>query len=73
MWKKEAIPMPGTSLMQHRVGAGLVWTAVVLLVGIAVLAAGYYMGSRVAFYIGAVVTLSGVLTGIRQVVLRDGP
>jgi hypothetical protein len=73
MWKKEAIPMPGTSLMQHRVGAGLIWTAAVLLVGIVVLAAGYYTGSRVAFYLGAVVTLAGVLSGIRLVVLRDEP
>lgn len=65
--------MAGSRLMQHRVGAGLVWTAVVLLLGIVILAAGHYADNRVAFYAGMLVTLAGVLTGIWQLLLSGKP
>jgi hypothetical protein len=45
----------------------------VLLVGIIVLAAGHFTGSRIAFYAGLLVTLAGVLTGIQRLVIHGGP
>jgi uncharacterized membrane protein HdeD (DUF308 family) len=54
-----------------RVGTGLIWISVVLLVGILVLAAGYFTGNRLAFYAGTLVTLAGVFTGIQRLFLRD--
>jgi hypothetical protein len=55
---------------RKRVDAGLILTAVVLLVGIVALAAGFYSGDRRAFYGGLTVTVGGVLNGIRRLVLR---
>ena len=51
----------------------MVSTAVVLLLGIVILAAGHYSDNRVAFYAGMLATLAGVLMGIQQLLLRGEP
>lgn len=69
MHEEEGVPMAGSRLAERRVGAALVWTTVVLLLGIVILAIGHYSDNRVAFYAGMFVTLAGVLTGIQQLLL----
>jgi hypothetical protein len=45
----------------------------VLLVGIVVLAAGLFSGDRRAFYAGLLITLSGVLDGVRRLTAPRTP
>lgn len=52
--------------MRSRIDKGSVAIAVVLLVGVVVLAAGHFLGNRIAFYAGAVIILAGVLTGMQR-------
>jgi hypothetical protein len=59
--------------MQNRVDRGLITVAVVLLVGVVVLAAARVSGNRVAFYAGMLVILIGVLTGIQRIIVHGGP
>jgi uncharacterized membrane protein HdeD (DUF308 family) len=58
--------------MQDRVDKGLISVAMVLLVGIVVLGVGHFMGNRIAFYVGVLVILMGVFTGIQLLVVRNG-
>jgi hypothetical protein len=44
--------------------------ASVLLLGVVILAAGYFTGNRISFYAGVLVTLAGVLTGIQRVIAQ---
>lgn len=44
--------------------------AVVLLLGIMVLAYGYFYESKIGLYVGLLVTAAGVLVGILQIILR---
>jgi uncharacterized membrane protein HdeD (DUF308 family) len=44
--------------------------ASVLLLGIVGLATGFFSGSKIAFYAGVLVTLTGVLTGIQRLVVH---
>jgi len=55
-----------------QVGASSVRIALVLLLGIIILGWGYSAGNRIGFYVGLLVTLAGVLTGIVRVVLPRG-
>ena len=59
--------------MRSRVDRGLITVALVLLVGIVVLAAARISGNRVAFYAGMLVILIGVLTGIQRLIVHGGP
>jgi hypothetical protein len=59
--------------MQSRVDRGWITVALVLLVGVVVLAAARISGNRVAFYAGMLVILIGVLTGIQRLIVRGGP
>lgn len=61
----------------HHVKTNLVpgWQIVIsliLLVGLVILGYGYYLENRVAFYLGLMVTVGGVLTGIIQLTQRGG-
>ena len=62
--------MEGSVRMHNWFDKGLIWIASVLLLGIVVLAVGYFTGNRIAFYVGILVTLAGVFTGIQQIVVR---
>jgi hypothetical protein len=44
--------------------------AVVLLLGIMVLAYGYFYESKIGLYVGLLLTAAGVLVGILQIILR---
>ena len=44
--------------------------ATVLLIGILILAYGYYQQSHIAFYLGLIVIVAGVLSGILRIILR---
>jgi len=52
----------------HRVSWGLVFTTLVLLVGVTLLAIGRTPGHHMLFLAGLIVTFLGVLPGIIQVV-----
>ena len=52
----------------NQTGMGIIAMALVCLVGIIVLSAGYFSGNRIALYAGLLITLAGVLTGIVQIV-----
>jgi len=43
-----------------------------MLLGIVILAAGYFTVNRIASYTGALVTLAGVITGIQRLVVQRG-
>jgi len=62
--------MIGLKRTQHEIGLGFIPMAMVLLAGIVVLAVGYTSGNRIALYAGVFITLGGVLTGFRQLVMR---
>jgi hypothetical protein len=44
--------------------------AVVLLLGIIVLAYGYFYESKIGLYVGLLVTAAGVLVGVLQMIIR---
>jgi len=48
----------------------MIGIASVLLLGIVVLAAGYFTGNRIAFYAGVLVTLAGVSAGIQRLIVQ---
>jgi len=50
------------SIMPGRVSNGTVISAIALLIGILVLAAGYYSHSQLLTYIGLILIVGGVLT-----------
>lgn len=61
--------MTGTRHVRgQRVDGGSIGLAAVLLLGILVLAWGYTLNSRLAFYAGLFAVLVGVFTGIRRIV-----
>jgi hypothetical protein len=62
--------MAQSRLTYARVGTGFLWTAVALLLGILVLGIGHYSDNRVVFYAGVLITLAGVLNGVRQILPR---
>ena len=43
-----------------------------VILGIVVLAVGYFSGYRVAFYAGLLITLAGALIGIQQFIAHGG-
>jgi hypothetical protein len=56
---------------KEKVTAKYVAIAVVLLLGIMVLAYGYFYGSKIGLYVGLLVTSAGVLVGVLQLVIRN--
>jgi len=56
---------------REKVTAKYVVIAVVLLLGIMVLAYGYFYGSKIGLYVGLFLTAAGVLVGILQMVIRS--
>lgn len=54
------------------VGTATILIASVLLTGIVLTAVGWSSGNRVLWYIGLMVTLVGVFTGIQRLVLHGG-
>lgn len=55
------------------VSTAMISIASVCLVGIVLIAVGWSSGNRVLWYIGLMVTLVGVFTGIQRLVLRGSP
>ena len=55
---------------RKKVTAKYVAIAVVLLLGIMVLAYGYFNESKIGLYVGLLVTAAGVLVGVLQMVIR---
>jgi len=64
--------MRASGRTRAHVDMGLIVIASVMLLGIVILAAGYFTGNRIAFYAGALVTLAGVFTGIQRLVVQRG-
>jgi hypothetical membrane protein len=60
--------MTGSRDSRGRMSGGWIWTTTVLLIGVVVLAAGYYSRQRIVFYGGLFLTLAGVLTGIQKLI-----
>jgi len=52
-------------------GKGQLLVALVLLVGLCVLAFGFFEDNKVVLYAGLVVTLAGVLNGVIQILPRS--
>jgi uncharacterized membrane protein len=59
-----------TILTRSKVGKGQLVLAVVLLLGVLVMAYGYFQHSKAGIYIGAAVIVAGVLNGIVQMIGR---
>jgi protein-S-isoprenylcysteine O-methyltransferase Ste14 len=57
---------------QGKVSTGFIVTAVVLLLGIVVLAVGHFSCNRPAFYAGLLITVAGALVGIQQFIAHGG-
>jgi hypothetical protein len=55
---------------KEKVTAKYVAIAAVLLLGIMVLAYGYFYGSKIGLYVGLLVTAAGVLVGVLQIIIR---
>ena len=55
---------------RKKIPAKYVVIAVVLLLGIMVLAYGYFNESKIGLYVGLLVTAAGVLVGVLQMVIR---
>ena len=62
----------GASIMQRRATTGEVVLAATLLVGILLIAHGYFRESRIELYVGLAVTASAVVAGVVHTVLRPG-
>ncbi len=62
--------MRASGRTQSPVDKGMISIASVLLLGIVVLAAGYFSGHRVPFYAGVLITLSGIITGIQRLIVQ---
>ena len=56
---------------REKVTAKYVAIAVVLLLGIMVLAYGYFYESKIGLYVGLLLTAAGVLVGVLQMVIRN--
>ena len=56
---------------RKKVTAKYVAITVVLLLGIMVLAYGYFYGSKIGLYVGLLLTTAGVLVGVLQMVIRN--
>lgn len=56
--------------MGYGVDPRLLRTAMVLLVGVLLLATGQFQGSKLAFYGGLLLTVAGVLRGVLQLVVH---
>ncbi len=63
------MPVP---MQAQRVTRGLLSLAVVLLIGVLLIAYGYYHPSRIALYAGSLLTVGGVIAGIIRLVARGG-
>jgi len=55
----------------QRVEGGSIVLAGVLLLGLGVVAWGYYQGSHPVLYVGLFVILAGVLSGVRRLIAGD--
>ena len=54
-----------------QVGKGMIIIASVLLLGIVVLAVGYFKVNHITFYAGLLITLAGVLMGVQRLMMND--
>ena len=57
---------------QRRISWGFIFTAVLLLLGVILMAAGNFCCGRPALYVGLLMTLAGVMLGIQQLFTRGG-
>jgi len=62
MFKRTLKPVP--------VEKAWIFLAVVLLVGISVIAYGYYEESKLVLYLGLTITLIGVISGVLRIVIH---
>jgi len=58
---------------ERQVDKWMISIAVVLLLGIVVLAAGFFRGNKSALYAGVLVTLTGVGMGIQRLIVQGEP
>jgi len=56
---------------QNPVPRGHIVLAIVLFIGVLILAFGYYQQNRIGFYLGLFVIIAGVLNGIVHIILRS--
>ena len=59
--------------IERQVDKRMIGIAVVLLLGIIVLAVGFFRGNKIALYAGVLVTLTGVGTGIQRLIVHGEP
>ena len=52
------------------VRASFIFLASILLLGILILAVGYYQNSKVALYSGLIIILFGVINGVLKIVIH---
>ena len=71
MEQKERKSMRAPGHTQKPVDKGMIIIALVLLLGIALLAIGFFSGNKIAFYVGILITLAGVLTGIQRLIVHS--
>ena len=63
--------MPQQILKPVPVQKTWIFLAVVLLVGILVIAYGYYQESKLVLYLGLTITLIGVISGVFRIVVQQ--
>jgi hypothetical protein len=61
-----------TTLPNSNVTKSQLGMAIVVLIGILVVAYGYFRQSKAGLYVGLLVTVAGVLYGVIQIVTRRG-
>lgn len=59
-----------TTRTRSNVSWGQLGLATVLLLGVLVIAYGYFQQSKAGLYVGLVLTAAGVLNGVIQIVIR---
>ena len=70
MEQNERKYMRASGHTQKPVDTGMIIIASVLLLGIVLLATGFFSGNKIAFYVGILITLAGVLTGIQRLIVH---